>query len=892
MRRIILLFAFLVAGIPSIHSQSPESFNYQSVIRDSEGETLKNQDISLKFSILVGSDSEELVYSETHSVTTNSMGLVNLKIGEGDVVSGEMANVPWENGPVSLKVELDPEGGDNFTTMGTSQLLSVPYALFARDAANTDDADADPSNEIQELSYDEQEDMLVISDGNSIKLPYDSSLWKMNDSTIYFLDRRVGVGSQRSNSKLEVRADASFTESDTLFVVKDSQGQPVFAVFPDGAEVYVDDSKKGRVGGFAVSGRTVNKNAENAFLRVTPDSTRVYVNEPAKGRVGGFAVSGRTVNKEGHNKILFANTDSTRIYINDQAKGRVGGFAVSGRTVSKGMSDYFNISGSGSADTIDPSKPMVLWYPKREAFFTGRVLIESPDSVGFNSVATGFESKAVGNYSHALGYKARSGGDNATAIGNAANAIGQNSYSFGDSARAEGFTSFAIGDHAYARGTGAYAIGSIGRDTATGEPTGQPAFAGGDYSFAIGMGTKATNTSSFAMGNQTVASGAFSTASGLLTEASAIFSTAMGFRTRAEGRSSLAFGVKSRAIGDHSIALGGVPPNIEGFTVARGQSSVSIGKETEALAPFSIAIGDSSIADSTFSMAMGKSTYAKGFASLSMGYYTRATGDFATSMGNVTKASGKYSVSMGHSTVAGGEASLAMGRESSALGNFSMAIGDNSNAEGFASFALGQNVTAGNQGTFVAGFNSTVSGYGSFAMGPYLNVSGNGSFGIALGLNNPLEPTVIEVSSSNVMAIMNGNMGVGTTNPESKFEVSGGDIRVTDGSFIDDGTILSDFVFDENYKLESIEEHSEFMWKNKHLPAVTSAEDIKKQKGYDISQRREQILEELEKAHIYIEQLNNKIKKLKAENKELKKKVSEIDEIKKQLMEIQEDLNE
>jgi hypothetical protein len=886
-----LLFLFLViAGTQVVFSQSPNKFNYQAIVRDSEGKLLVNEEISLRISILSNSATGNTVYSETQSATTNSNGLINLKIGEGNVINGSFNNIEWGNTLHYLKLEIDPEGGTNFTSMGTSQLVSVPYALYANSVNNADDADADPKNEIQDLSLDGNV-LTITQNDNSTKIdltPYmESPYWEENDTNIFYIGKRVGIGSNTSNSKLEVRADDNFTGSDTLFVVKDNQGQPVFAVFPGGVKVFINTTQKDKVGGFAISGRSVNKGIENDFMRVTPDSTRIYVNEPAKDKVGGFAISGRSANKLGLQKIMFANSDSTRIYIDDQSKDKVGGFAISGRSTNKGSSDYFNVSGSSAADTIDPSKPMVLWYPKREAFFTGRVLIEGPDSVGFNSVATGFESKSVGDYSHALGYKARAFGNNSTAIGNNANAIGQNSYSLGDSSRALGITSFAIGDHAVANGTGSYAIGSIGRDTANNEPTGQPTFAGGDFSFALGMGTKATNTSAFAMGNQTIASGAFSSASGLLTHAQGIFSTAMGFKTTAEGKASLAFGVQSKAIGNQSIALGGVPPYDDGFTVAKGVGSVSIGKETKALKAFSIAIGDSAVADSTFAMALGKSTEASGFASMSMGYFTDATGDFATSMGNQTVATGKYSVAMGHTTTAGGEASLAMGRASTASGNYSMAIGDNSSATGSGSFALGVNTSAENQGTFVAGLNSTASGIGSFAMGPYIDVSGNGSFAIALGTNNPLNPTVVEVTMDTVFAVLNGKMGVGTPNPTTRLHVNSGDILVTNGSFLDDGTPLSDFVFNKDYNLKTIEEHAEFMWREKHLPAVTGSKTIKQQKGYDISKRREQILEELEIAHIYIEQLNNKIKQLQSENEKLQKKVKEIDKIKKQLEEIQ-----
>ncbi|HAN18171.1 MAG: hypothetical protein A2X13_07695 [Bacteroidetes bacterium GWC2_33_15] len=114
-----------------------------------------------------------------------------------------------------------------------------------------------------------------------------------------------------------------FTETDTLFAVKDHDGNIVFAVFPDGAKVYVNETVKGNIGGFAVSGRTSNKaGVEVEYLHVTPDSTRIYVNEDSiKGNIGGFAVSGRTSNKGTSELMFVATPDSTRIFTRDTISG-------------------------------------------------------------------------------------------------------------------------------------------------------------------------------------------------------------------------------------------------------------------------------------------------------------------------------------------------------------------------------------------------------------------------------------------------------------------------------------------------------------------------------------------------------------------------------------------
>lgn len=132
--------------------QAPESLNYQAVARDANGNPLTNQSISLRMSVLSGSANGSLVFEELHTASTNSLGLFTLKIGQGTVTSGTFATIDWGTISHFLKVELDVNGGQSFTLMGTSQLLSVPYALHAKTATTVtndqvDDADNDPTNE-------------------------------------------------------------------------------------------------------------------------------------------------------------------------------------------------------------------------------------------------------------------------------------------------------------------------------------------------------------------------------------------------------------------------------------------------------------------------------------------------------------------------------------------------------------------------------------------------------------------------------------------------------------------------------------------------------------------------------------------------------------------------
>jgi hypothetical protein len=146
----------------------PDLFNYQTVVRNAQGQPVTDQNVAFRMSVREGATNGTVVYQETHSTTTNEFGLANLRIGDGSG-SGNLANVDWADASHYLQVEVDLTGGTNYQNVGTSQLLSVPYAIHAKSADDVDDADADPTNELQNLSI--SGNSLSISQGNSVSLP-------------------------------------------------------------------------------------------------------------------------------------------------------------------------------------------------------------------------------------------------------------------------------------------------------------------------------------------------------------------------------------------------------------------------------------------------------------------------------------------------------------------------------------------------------------------------------------------------------------------------------------------------------------------------------------------------------------------------------------------------
>ena len=168
---IVSLIAITTISLSSL-AQAPEGFKYQAVVRDAANIILDNQAVGMRMTIQQGSIGGTAVYTETFTATTNAYGLVNLEIGTG-VSADDLATIDWSNGPYFIETAIDVAGGVSYVVMGTSELLSVPYALYAKTAENVlndqvDDADADPANEIQDITLTGTN--LAISDGSTIDL--------------------------------------------------------------------------------------------------------------------------------------------------------------------------------------------------------------------------------------------------------------------------------------------------------------------------------------------------------------------------------------------------------------------------------------------------------------------------------------------------------------------------------------------------------------------------------------------------------------------------------------------------------------------------------------------------------------------------------------------------
>ncbi len=347
---IVVLFYF------GLFAQVPQSFQYQSVVRDAAGTALVNQPVNFQISIISGSITGTVVYSETHTASTNAYGIVTLNIGGGTPVTGTFSVINWGSTSHYIKVEADPAGGTNYLDMGTTQLLSVPYALYSENTGNAGD-----------------------------------TLWGINGSNIYNKnDGNVGVGINNPAGRMVIQGDVNALATDPLFEVKNAAGQSVFVVYQDSVNVFVnDDLIQSNRGGFAVSGRNNAKAITNKYLYVTPDNSKIWTKDTLKG----FGVE----NINGSNTASYMQMTPDNYFIGHQA----------GNSITTGKYNSFIGYQSGFNDTSG-FKNYFIGYKSGYNNFSGYSNIFLGDNSGYSN-ATGYSNIFLGDNS---GYFNSSGKQN------------------------------------------------------------------------------------------------------------------------------------------------------------------------------------------------------------------------------------------------------------------------------------------------------------------------------------------------------------------------------------------------------------------------------------------------------------------------------------------------
>jgi len=232
MKRIITYLTIILFAAGT-YAQSSGLLSYQAVIRDIDQALVTNQTVGMQISILSGSVTGTLVYSETQTPTTNINGLVSLEIGS----AVGFDTITWANGPYFVKVEIDPTGGTSYSISGTTQLQSVPFSLYAQSAY---EVDGDPTNELQNI-YLQQDTMIVLTNGGFVVLPAEEDpifaasvaagitvidtaswnsnvpVWSQNGNDAYYDTGNVGIGTSVPGQALTVTGTVESTTGGFMF---------------------------------------------------------------------------------------------------------------------------------------------------------------------------------------------------------------------------------------------------------------------------------------------------------------------------------------------------------------------------------------------------------------------------------------------------------------------------------------------------------------------------------------------------------------------------------------------------------------------------------------------------------------------------------------------------
>ncbi len=307
MKKIIALLTIIIIcqlSVLNCFAQSPLAIPYQAVARNSNGNLIANQNVALRFSIHDVTTNGNVVYKETQSATTNSLGLFTVSIGLGTSVTGTLAGINWSNGAKFIQVELDASGGTTYINMGTTQLMSVPYALYANKSGDL------PSG---------------TAIGNTMH--WNGTAW-IADSALYNNGTKIGIGTTSPTEQLHTTAGVrheSLSGNGNRVVYADSTGKltttvifnPLYTKSTTGAPIAIpDNSCNAPYGPISLTGLPTS-------IQSSSISVKVNITHTFDGDLRGylFAPNGSILNlfySNGGNGDNFTNTiftDSAGLYL-------------------------------------------------------------------------------------------------------------------------------------------------------------------------------------------------------------------------------------------------------------------------------------------------------------------------------------------------------------------------------------------------------------------------------------------------------------------------------------------------------------------------------------------------------------------------------------------------
>ena len=314
MKKISLLILSIYTTI-NVFSQSPEMINYQAVVRDGYGNVINgntNGSVGIQLTVLKGSSTGTEAYKETFSIAPNTYGLVNLKIGTGTVGSGTFSSIDWGIDSYWIKTEYDLNGGTNYTIFGTSQFLSVPYALYANSAGGSGGLPTTgTTNDV--LTWDGSAWVAQTNDG------YEANTDNQNAAQVNYTNTSSGLTATTVQAAIdEVSSNSELPSTGTTNDVLTWDGSAWVAQANDGYEADTDDQNLSEVlseGNAASDGQQIN--IDQIMAR---DGDGLALNED--GGLGIFIEDGGFVGIGDNNPDNKLDVEFGTITTGDQVVGR------------------------------------------------------------------------------------------------------------------------------------------------------------------------------------------------------------------------------------------------------------------------------------------------------------------------------------------------------------------------------------------------------------------------------------------------------------------------------------------------------------------------------------------------------------------------------------------
>jgi hypothetical protein len=395
---LFLVFSYLFAVCAN--AQVPMRYNYQAVARNTTGSILANQSIGIRVGLMAGSPTGNVLYMERHTVTTNQFGVFSLQVGSGIVDLGSMNAVPWSAGNVWMKVEMDASGGTNFVVMGSTQLLSVPYAMVSGTSLS---GGSGTGSTFTPQSLDSLTDVQISNPVLGQVLKFDgskwsngtdntsgsggSSAWSTNGNHIYNTNSgNIGIGTSSPTSLFHLKNSLSTSTtnifsientglgynfysyktgaSEAVYLVKDnaSSGTPNIYATNNGHGNTMDVFATGD--GYAANFRGASASLGAVYAKVTSSGYAGFFDgDITGGGVRGKAATGYASYFEGKNLISFDGTSTAvpHLMISEVTQNEFARISLANTGGS-----YWQIAGMGNTAGADASRLMIFYGGSNE----------------------------------------------------------------------------------------------------------------------------------------------------------------------------------------------------------------------------------------------------------------------------------------------------------------------------------------------------------------------------------------------------------------------------------------------------------------------------------------------------------------------------------------------